>query len=385
MEFNNTISGKTFLIVVNVDWFLVSHRLPIASALLKSGCIVHIATTFTSKKSLLMNMGFIVHDVSFDRKKLGLFKFLGVFLRLVALLKQIRPDIVHLITMQPILIGGVALFLSQGSKCVISISGLGHVFIADSLFSRLRRLFILKWYKLVLNFRPHPAVIFQNKSDLRCITQVSDSVKNQSYLIPGSGVDLSRFASPPLTSVKEPLVLMASRLLHSKGVNEFVDAANTLYSNGYKARFQLVGEPDYSNPGAIKQSVIDSWKHNSIVELLGYRDDIDLLMKNCFIFVLPSYYPEGLPKVLCEASAAGRPIVTTDHPGCRDAIVNGETGILVPPKDSKSLADAIAFLLDNHDYAISLGNAGRRYASNYFDIRHVVSSHLSIYSNLLIS
>jgi glycosyltransferase involved in cell wall biosynthesis len=378
-----TFTRKSFLFVVNVDWFFVSHRLPIANALLKSGSVVHIATTFTTKKSMLSDMGFIVHEVSFDRRKLGILNFFSALIRLINLYNQIRPDIIHLITMQPILIGGAALLFSRDTKCVFSISGLGHIFIANSLVSRVRKFLVLQWYNLAFKLCSSPAIIFQNKSDLACLSQVSDSVKNCSYLIPGSGVDLACFASPQLVSVKKPIVLMASRLLRSKGVNEFVDAANILHINGYKARFQLVGEPDTSNPGSITHSDLESWKQNSIVELLGFRDDINALMKSCFIFVLPSYYAEGLPKVLCEASAAGRPIVTTDHPGCRDAIVNGLTGILVPPRDTKSLADAIAYLLDHHDYAISLGNAARQHASRYFDINQVVSSHLSIYSKLL--
>jgi glycosyltransferase involved in cell wall biosynthesis len=371
------------LILVNVDWFFYSHRLPVALGALQNGYEVHIATTFTDPKirESLSGHGFILHDLSIDRSGKDLFRFLINLILIYRLFVILSPDLVHLVTIQPVLLGGLAANFAGVKRVVYAISGLGHVFTADSLFSRLRRRLVEQLYRVALSARKK-AVIFQNPEDKTKLEKLCSISPAQSFLIPGSGVDLDVFAFIPLEQVKT-VILMASRLLITKGVREFVAASKILKDRGYDSIFRLVGAPDRSNPAAISMDELYHWSDHGLVEFLGHRTDLNELISNSHIVCLPSYYPEGLPKVLCEAAACGRAVVTTDEPGCRDAIENGVTGILVPSRDSSALANAIESLLLNPDLMQSMGVAGRRRAERLFDINSIVDKHLDIYAILL--
>ena len=200
-------------------------------------------------------------------------------------------------------------------------------------------------------------------------------------MIRGSGVDLAVFKPTP-----EPpgpvTIVVPSRLLRDKGIAEFVDAARTLKRQGCAARFVLVGDAPIGNPGSIPQQTLDAWKAEGIVELWGFRTDMDDVLRQSHIVVLPSYYREGLPKALIEAAACGRPVVTTDAPGCRDAIIPDRTGRLVPVRDVPALADAMRGLIDDKATRLRMGVAGRELAEQAFSIDHVTRRHLEIYRGL---
>ncbi|GFI11124.1 N,N'-diacetylbacillosaminyl-diphospho-undecaprenol alpha-1,3-N-acetylgalactosaminyltransferase [Lachnospiraceae bacterium] len=214
------------------------------------------------------------------------------------------------------------------------------------------------------------------------LCSLSDS---ECFLVPGSGVDLAFFNCSELVPLGKPVVLMASRLLSTKGVREFVKAENILRQRGFAAEFQLAGSPDLVNPASIKLAEIEAWRKNGHIKILGYCSDIRQLMSSAHIVCLPSYYPEGLPRVLCEAAASGRVVVTTDEPGCRDAIINGVTGLLVPSRNAEALADALQYLLLNPELIRKMGVAARQYAKTSFDLDAVINLHLSIYSSLITS
>ena len=183
-----------------------------------------------------------------------------------------------------------------------------------------------------------------------------------------------------------PVIVLAARLLAEKGVREFVQSARILRQRsqvGGRARFVLVGEPDLANPGSLRPEELAQWAEDGVVELWGHRTDMPQVMAAAHVVVLPSYYGEGLPKVLIEAAACGRAVVTTDHPGCRDAIVRDVTGILVPPRDAVALANAIEELLIDPVRCANMGQAGRELAESAFDVRQVVAAHLQIYEELM--
>jgi len=373
----------SLLFVVNVDWFFCSHRLPVAIGALRDGYEVHIATTFTRPelRDLLARSGFHLHDLSIDRSGKSPLSFYTNFFLIYKVFCSLNPDIVHLVTIQPILIGGFAARIAGVRRVVFAISGLGHVFIATSPFSRLRRLLVERLYKSALSIK-HRAIVCQNSDDLYTLTHFCSLSSSEVFLIPGSGVDLSVFKPRPFNQ-EQPVILMASRLLATKGVREFVEAASYVTQKGFSCRFLLAGEPDYSNPAAISPEELNRWKEHSYVEILGYQSSLNEIMAEAHIVCLPSYYREGLPKVLCEAAACGRAVITTSEPGCRDAIDNGITGLLVPSRDSVALAHAIEYLLLNPRLIRSMGLAGRKRAEFLFNVNNIVQQHLNIYSTLL--
>ncbi len=367
------------LIVVNVDWFFLSHRLPVALGAVQEGHEVHVATSLTESQDRLKNHGFLVHPIQLHRSEAGPVSSLKLLFQFFKLFREIKPDVVHLVTIKPVLIGGLAARLASVGGVVYAISGLGHVFLAESLYGKVRRALVSAWYRLVLGKR-NIRVIFQNPDDKLALQSVAVLRPLQMVMIPGSGVDLVLYQSTPLPR-GVTVVFMAARLLTTKGVLEFVQAAELLKAAAVNVRFCLVGDPDPANPDSISAQMFEDWKRAGVVEVLGYRTDISTLMAQAHVVVLPSYR-EGLPKVLIEAAACGRAVVTTDVPGCRDAILPGVTGLLVPPKNAQALAQAIERLVKDPKTCAEMGHAGRVHAEKSFDVQAVVKAHLAIYKEL---
>ena len=176
---------------------------------------------------------------------------------------------------------------------------------------------------------------------------------------------------------------MASRILLDKGVREFCFSAKSFLKDGNQADFWLAGPIDNSSPSFLSQEDTISLCEENGVNYLGNQDDMEKLFALTTIFVLPSYYPEGIPKVLLEAAASGLPIITTDHPGCRDAVINGKTAILVEPRDAKAIDTAVRYLLNNPNLITKMGKAGRSLAEDRYDERKVITSHLELYNRLI--
>jgi len=371
---------KKLLFLVNVDWFFLSHRLPIALEALNQGYEVHVVTGITDKLDVLLSHGFIVHSLSISRSSTDFVSEVLTFWNILRTLKRVRPHIVHLVTIKPVLFGGIAARLTGVPGVVAAISGLGFVFQAKGRKATIVRFLVKKLYRLALGKR-NLKVICQNPDDRETIVQSAGLPLSKVVMIPGSGVDLSTYSAKSLPQ-GTPVVVMAARLLRDKGVHEFVAAARLLKQRAVTVRFWLVGEPDPENPATITQDELSTWDKEGCVELLGYHSDIPNLFSQATIVVLPSYYGEGLPKTLIEAAACGRAVVTTDHPGCRDAIEPGKTGLLVPVKNPMTLADAIQHLIENPALCHSMGRAGRALAEREFAIEKIVDAHLQIYKEL---
>lgn len=372
------------LFIVNVDWFFLSHRLPIAKQAMAEGYEVHLATTLTQGRDELEGYGLVVHPIQLQRGSSGPGTAVRAFWDMFAVIRRTRPDVVHLVTIQPVLLGGIAARLARAPAMVAAISGLGFVFLASGWRAAIRRLAICLLYRLALG-HSNCKVIFQNNSDLQTVSQLAGLPDVSAVLIRGSGVSLEAFQPSPLPQ-EPPVVMLAARLLSDKGVREFVAAARTLRSrasaDAVPARFVLVGSTDPDNPASLNPAELARWKDEGVVEIWGQQNDMPSVLGQATVVVLPSYR-EGLPKVLIEAAAAGRPVVTTDVPGCRDAITPGVTGLLVPPKDAMALADAIQTLLQDRARCASMGVAGRALAEQAFDVNSVVAQHLAVYRGLL--
>ncbi len=372
---------KKLLFIVNVDWFFRSHRLPLALEAVRRGYEVHLLTEVTSPTDDLEAMGLTIHPYRLGRSSVNpLQLFLSIW-AVLKILKSIAPEVVHLVAMRSVLIGGLATRIYGKTAVVAAMSGLGYVFSSSRIKARLVRYALLILLKEIFKI-PQLIVIFQNSSDAEIIKNAISLSDEKVQLIRGSGVDLGEFHVSPLPA-GPPIVMMASRLLEDKGVRIFVEAAKILARKNDSIRFWLVGDPDPGNPTSIGVSEIDDWKRDGVVEILGHRSDMAQVLSEAHLVVLPSYYGEGLPKVLIEAAACGRAVITTDWPGCRDAIIPNQTGILVPPRDAQSLAQAIALMLSDRNRLAEMGKQGRVLAEAEYGIDQIVQKHFDLYEDVM--
>jgi glycosyltransferase involved in cell wall biosynthesis len=378
------MAKQRLMLVVNDLRYFISHRLPIAQAALKSGLDVHVAygELGGAEVGALNALGLTLHFVPIQRGGTNPFADLRSVILLWTLFRRVRPDLVHLVTIKPVLYGGIAARLARVPAVVSAMAGLGFVFIEQGgVKAAVLRRVIKPLFGWALG-HPHQTLIFQNPDDRDRVLAMTKVSLQQVRLIRGSGIDLK---TSTLVSEPEgiPIVAMASRLLRDKGVLEFVDSARLLRKRGVSARFWLIGEPDLANPASVTPEEVAAWQAEGVVECLGHRKDVPSLYAQAHIVTLPSYYGEGLPKSLIEATACGRAVVTTDMPGCRDAIVPDVSGLLVPPRDAVALADALERLVQDSDLRQSMGQSGRALAEREFGIAKVVAAHLQIYKDLL--
>lgn len=367
--------------MVNVDWFFLSHRLPVALAAMREGYQVHVAVGITDRLAELQSYGFTVHPLRMHRGAAGITRDGAAFLELLRLFRTVDPDLAHLVTIKPVLFGGIAARLAGTRAVVAAISGLGFVFVDRGLRAWLRRLLVGNIYRLALGMETQK-VIFQNTDDRDCLVRLTRLPASKYQIIRGSGVDLSQYR-PTLLPGGVPVVIMACRLITTKGIWEFVAAARLLRARSVACRLCLVGSIDPDNPASLDAADLAGIDAEGVVELWGHRSDMASVMEQASVVALPSFYGEGLPKVLIEAAACGRAIVTTDMPGCRDAVDPGNSGLLVPVRDAPALADALELLLADPERCAQMGRAGRALAEREFDITQVVTQHLSIYRDLL--
>lgn len=372
--------NRRLLFVVNVDWFFLSHRLPIALEAQRRGYQVHIATGLTDKLDELQRYGLVVHPLALDRSSTGLGNAWRTVVQLWQVFRAVRPDVVHLVTIKPVLLGGLVARLAGVPAVVTAVSGLGFVFMAHGARAVVRRWLVGGLYRVALGHH-NLKVVFQNPDDRASLATLAQLPDSKVDMIRGSGVDLAQYGHMPLPP-GVPVVLMAARLLADKGVREFVQAARLLKQQGVSARFCLVGSVDPANPASLADAELTQWAKEGVVELWGHRSDMPEVLRLAHLVVLPSYR-EGLPKVLLEAAACGRAVVTTDVPGCRDAIDPGVTGVLVPVRHAAALADALKGLISDPVRCQVMGNAGRALAESAFDVRQVVAAHLRIYQELI--
>lgn len=368
------------IFVVNDAGFFLSHRLPIALEARQRGYDVSVICPPSADVKGLLDQGIRHLPVRMARGWSSPVDEGRAFTQLIRILRRERPDLVHLITSKPIILGGIAArFL--GIPAAAAVSGLGHVFISNSAKARLVRVFALLGYRIALT-RPGAFAIFQNTTNLQHFTERGIVPCEEPTIISGSGTDLARFDPSPRRGSEEVRFLLPARMLASKGVREFVEAARVLCAEGASAEFWLAGDADPSNPDSVSRAQLESWHEQGFVRWLGYRSDIQSVMSECDVVVLPSY-DEGFPKSLVDAAAAGRAVITTDVTGCRDAVVRDETALLIPPRDVPALAAAMRALLADRTLRERLGAAGRRLAERKFGIDTIVGEHLELFERML--
>lgn len=368
---------RILLFILNEPTYFVSHRLPIAIAARAAGYEIHVATGGAIPPLIIEKEGFSYHPIPLSRSGRNIFSELASLFAIYRLMRRLKPDIVHLVTIKPVIYGSLAARFARVPAVVAAIPGLGYAFIDQYLEARFLRHLISNLYRLAFRHK-NLKVIFQNEDDKNTLLNMGALKENQSCLIRGSGVDLRQYKYFPEPETSPLIVVMAARLLRDKGVIEYVEAAKILRSKKINARFWLAGRPDPGNPSSIEEKQLQEWTDDQNIEYLGYREDIPCLFSQAHIIVLPSYR-EGLPRVLAEAAACGRAAITTDVPGCRAAIIPDKTGLLVKVKDPLSLVDAIQKLLTDPALRHSMGLEGRKLAENEFNIAKIVDEHTKIY------
>jgi glycosyltransferase involved in cell wall biosynthesis len=371
--------NKKLFIVVNVDWFFLSHRKEIAIEAQKRGFDVTIVAHNTGRKEEIKALGLKYIDMPMSKSGKNIFQELYTLLFLIFLYKKKKPDVIHHVAIKTILYGTLAAKIVHSNGIVNAASGLGIFFSKDnpSILSRLV-VGVLRFSHKQNNL----FVIFQNDEDKVLFLDNKIIRDDQAYKIKGSGINLKIFKYVAEQNDSKISVLFASRMIKEKGVFELVEAAKQLKEKcQHQIQFLLCGWID-DNPNSLTKDEVDQISDGRYIVWLGYRTDVQKLLERVHIVVFPSYYREGLPKFLIEACAIGRPIVTTDSVGCRDAVIDGYNGYLVPVKNSNTIADKLKILIEDQSLRMVMGINSRKLAEKYFSIEHVIERHLEIYNKL---
>lgn len=370
---------SSLIIIVNEDRFFLSHRLPIAAAARMNGYKVTIAAKDTGDKDLIIKSGFDFIDLPINPTGMNIFQEIKTYQFLKSLYVSLKPDIVHHVGLKNILWGGLAAKVTKVNGVVNAVSGLGGLFNSEKLKLITKGILRIMRYS---NNRSGVAVIFQNNEDEDIFLRSKAVAKEQVYLTHGSGIDLNEYQY-----VEEPFgepvkIIFTGRMVKEKGVCDLIAAAELLKEEFKdKVQFLLCGRLT-PNKSGLTREYMDEHCDGSYICWLGERNDIKQLLEKSHIMSFPSYYREGVPKSLIEASAIGRPIVTCDSTGCRDVVEDGINGFLVEPRKPQQLADKLRILILDRQLRITMGKNARKKAESDFSIQNVIETHLNIYNKL---
>ena len=359
----------------NTDWYLYNYRMPIDNLLKGKGYEVVMVSPPGPYVAKLKAAGFRWLEISMSRSGMNVMNEVETIRQIAEIYKSERPDIVHHFTIKCNLYGGIAAKLAKVPIVVDSIAGLGYIYASSALKARMLRPMCNNWYKFAMR---NSKVIFQNPDDLYNFTHRRFVREKNAFLIKSSGVDLSKFTPQPFPDT-EPVVLLASRMLWTKGIREFVEAARMIKRTRPGVRFLLVGKPDPGNPASISEKQMQAWENEGAVQWLGFREDMPELINNAHVVCFPSKHTEGTPKFLVEAAAAGRPIITTKNRGCKEVVVEEENGLLVPKGNANALAQAITTIVSDRTLMEKMGKRSRTLAENEFALRKVAEQTHQIY------
>lgn len=374
------------LYVVNIPRFFVTHRMPLALAARAAGYDVHVATATENTPADIQTIkeaGFPFHPLPLSQHGTKLLSEVGTLRALYRLYRSLQPDIVHHVTIKPVIYGGIAARAAGVPAVVNMLTGLGYVFVDPGRKAALIRALAKPAYRVALA-GDQTRLIFQNPDDRDTFVQHRLIDRARTVVIAGSGVDVSEFTPQPQPS-GTPLVLFAGRLLWQKGIGAFVEAARALRgrAGSAPARFVIVGYPEPSSPYAVPPDTLDDWAAEGVIEWWGKRTDMPNIFAQSSIVCLPSTYGEGVPKVLIEAAACARPLVATDVSGCREIARHEQNALLVPPDDVPALTTALARLIDDAALRERLGAQGRIIAEREFALELVVRQTFAVYDALL--
>jgi glycosyltransferase involved in cell wall biosynthesis len=372
-------AGRRLLYVCNNPAFFASYRLTAARAARDAGFDVHVATPDGPAAGALERAGLTHHAIPLRRRSFNPLHGLQTVAALRRLYARLRPDVIEHMTIQAMLFGSLAARTVRTGRVINWMAGLGFLFVDRGRRSALARPAVLTLYRTALGV-PGSRAVFENPDQRDYFVARGLVPGARTSVIEGAGVEMERFAPTPQPE-GTPVVLFAGRMIWDKGVRDFVAAVELLRARGTPARFVLVGEPDPGNPASVDERQLRAWHEAGVVEWHGASDRMADEYRRCSIFCFPTAYAEGVPRVLIEAAASARPIVTTDMPGCREVVRPGVNGLLVPPRDPAAVAAAIERLVGDRAARAAMGARGRRHVEERFSVRTIVAQTLALYES----
>lgn len=378
--------GRHLVYLVAEDWYFRHHFLATASAAQGAGwrvtALCRTGTRGTGHADAIARAGISLEPIEFERASLDPWRLVADYRRVRERYRVLRPDLVHHVALKPILVGQAAAKAEGISARVSTVPGFGFVFSSRSAKARVARPLVRAALSWALSGEAGLTVL--NADDQVRLATIAGVSQDRVTVIPGVGVDIDRFrpsTEPSTESDGRIVATFLGRMLRDKGVEDLVAASRLLREQGVAVTVRLVGAPDPSNPASLEESRLAAWDLEGVVDYQGWRDDLDQVWAESHIAVLPSH-GEGFGMSLAEAGASGRPLVATDVPGCREAVIDGETGLLVPARDPAALATALRRLAGDADLRRRLGAAARRDAESRMSIERVNDAMLAVYERI---
>ena len=374
MWFLNNIlfhSMHKILFIANTSWYIYNFRRSLIKALINNGYQVACAAPVDSYTEKLISLGAEYINIEYNNSSKNPVKDLLFLYRLIKLMRQLKPSAVLSFTIKANIYGGIAARL-QKTPIVANVSGLGSPFVEDSILSKLALLL----YKVGLNRADK--IFFQNSDDYELFAKSNIITNQESGVLPGSGVDLERFASSKIRNNNETIIfLLAARLLKEKGIVEGVEAMRELKKQNKNVKLQLLGQLWHKNPTSVKQHELNGWIKEGLVTYLGFVNDVRPYIENANVVLLPSFYREGVPRILLEAASMSKPIITSDVPGCRETVDNGRTGFLCKARDAHDLMEKMDMMIElTGEERDIMGKRGREKMKKEFDEKIVINKYL---------
>jgi glycosyltransferase involved in cell wall biosynthesis len=370
---------RRLLYLVNEDFAFLLNRLPMARAARKAGFEVHVATHVDKGGEAIQAEGFILHPIPLQRGGISPLAAFPAILALRRIEEHMKPDLVHHSGLQCCVYGSIAA-LGRNFPQVNAMTGLGYVFTSATLRTHMLKRMLKRMLPLLFN-RQNGVVLVQNPDDRAALVDLGIA-KKQIVLIPGSGVDTDTLQ--PLPEPKGPITFgFAGRLLTDKGIRALVAAHSIVRGQGHDVNLIIAGNPDPANPASVALEEVQDWSRRPGITWLGHIDDIVSLWQKCHFAVLPSHR-EGLPGSLLEAAACGRSMIATDAPGCREIVIEDQTGLLVPLEDAPALARAIAKLATSPELRTRYGKAARQLVESELSAKIIGDSIVRLYDELTV-
>lgn len=371
---------KRLMFVISEDWYFVSHRLQLALHAKAAGYRVAVLCRISSHAELLEKSGIEVFPWFLERRSKNPLTEWRALKEVRAAIRVFQPDVLHAVALKPVLYSAMAGKSKKSGGRVFALAGLGYVFSSQKMLARCLRPFIVQAFRTAFR-NPATRLILQNPDDAQVLSDAKVIAPEKIRLIRGAGVDTSAFPAT-LESDQQMLVVLPGRMLWDKGVAEFVEAARLLQQRGIRARFALVGGRDDHNPSCVPLQTLKAWEAEGVVEYWGNRNDMPAVLAQAHVVCLPSYR-EGLPKALLEAASSARPIVTFDVPGCREVVVHGKNGLLVPFGDIPALAGALRMLMADRAMREQMGAEGRLMVEREFSQEFVAAKTMQVWEEVV--